>query len=236
MRKVGASNPAVLLALAVLLLPSQSARADEEPALFGQPGQVVVGLPRLVPLVALDVARAPASSDGSTGTTMSYGSVSGQNLVDQPRLSLGWVAAPHLEVGTDVTGTATLGGSPAVGDAPQVSLVGVMPHVGYLAPIRDALCLWLRAGAAYYVLGEKDVDASPGGNTAWSFTWRQLDVDVEAHMAVTALPHIAITAGIIAELPVVGHLDETRSGGLPSIDGGASWLHVGIVGGLLVYL
>ena len=135
---------------------------------------------------------------------MSYGSTSGQNLVDQPRLSLGWVAATHLEVGIDVTGTATLGGSPAAGDAPQVSLVGVMPHVGYLAPIRDALCLWVRAGVAYYLLGEKGVDASPGGRTAWSFTWRQLDVDVEAHMAVSALPHVAITAGIVAELPVIG--------------------------------
>jgi hypothetical protein len=236
MRKVGASNAAVLFALATLLLPGRSARADEEPALFGQQGQVVVGLPRLVPLVALDAARAPGSSDASTGTTMSYGSVSGQNMVDQPRLSLGWVAAPRLEVGTDVTGIATLGGSPAAGDAPQVSLFGFAPHLGYLAPIRDALCLWLRAGAAYYVLGEKGVDASPGGSTAWSFTWRQLDVDLEAHMAVTALPHIAITAGIVAELPVVGYLDEPRSGGLPSIDGSASWLHVGIVGGLLVYL
>ena len=68
MRKVGASNPAVLLVLAAVLVPWRSARADEEPALFGQPGQVVVGLPRLVPIVALDVARAPGSSDVPTGT------------------------------------------------------------------------------------------------------------------------------------------------------------------------
>ncbi len=237
MRKVGASNPAAALALVVVLLATpRSARADDEPALFGQPGQIVVGLPRLVPIVALDAPRSPGPGDAPSGTALSYGGSSGQNIYNQPRLSLGWVAATRLEVGADVTGYATLGGDPRAGDAPQVSLVGVAPHVGYLAPIRDALCLWLRAGAAYYVLDEKGVDASAGASTVWSFSWRQLDVDVEAHAVVTALPHIAITAGIVAELPVVGHLDEQRSGGLPSIDGSASWLHVGIVGGVLAYL
>jgi len=237
MRKVGASNPAAVLALAfVLLAPLRSAHAEDEPALFGQPGQVVVGLTRMVPIVALDAPRSPGSSDAPGGTTLAYGSTSSQSMYNQPRLSLGWVAATRLELGIDLTGYATLGGSPAARDAPRVSLGGIVPHVGYLAPIRDALCLWLRAGAAYYVLGEKGVDTSVGGSTAWSFTWRQLDVDVEAHMVVTALPHIAITAGVVAELPVVGQLEEQRSGRLPSIDGSASWLHVGIVGGILTYL
>lgn len=236
MWKVGASPAAALALVVVLLATLRSARADDEPALFGQPGQIVVGLPRLAPILALDASRSAVPSDAPSGTALSYGGSSGQNIYNQPRLSLGWVAATRLEVGTDVTGYATLGGDPRAGDAPQVSLIGVAPHVGYLAPIRDALCLWLRAGAAYYVLDEKGVDSSAGGSTAWSFSWRQLDVDVEAHAVVTAMPHVAITAGIVAELPVVGHLDESRSGGLPSIDGSASWLHVGIVGGVLAYL
>ena len=52
---------------------------------------------------------------------------------------------------------------------------------------------------------------------------------------LAAFPHMAVTVGVVVEAPLAGRFDEARTG-LPSVGAGASWLHVGFVGGLLTYL
>jgi hypothetical protein len=229
MRNVAAAALGALLALA------SPARADDG---FGEAGQLAIGLARLIPVAALNSwnVQAPGPNDGPSGTQLSFGNhPSGLSVYDLPRLGLDWMAARHLDLGVDLAAYGTLGGSPSPGDSPFVSLVGVAPHVGYVAPLLGVFGVWVRAGAAYYVLGERGVDGPASSAVPWSFTWRQLDADVEAHLVISAFPHTAITAGLVAELPVVGRFDERRVGG-PSVDGGAAWTHVGVLGGIVTYL
>jgi hypothetical protein len=229
MRNVAAAAVGALLAVAA------PARADEA---FGDAGQLAIGLARLIPVAALNSwnVQAPGPDDGPSGTQLSFGNhPSGLNVYDLPRLGVDWMAARHLDLGVDLAAYATIGGSPAPGDSPFVTLVGLAPHVGYVAPLVGVFGIWLRAGASYYVLGERGVDGTASSAVPWSFTWRQLDADAEAHLVISAFSHTAITAGIVAELPVVGRFDEHRVGG-PSVDGGAAWTHVGVLGGIVTYL
>jgi hypothetical protein len=205
-----------------------AAAVTGEPS-FGSSGQLVLSLPRLLPVVALDVRTVHAAGpvDATTGTSVALGNhPSGLDVYDLPRVGLDTLVTGRVTLGVEVAGYATLGATPSAG-APYVTLLGAAPRVGYLAPLASVVSAWLRAGASLYFYGEKAID--------WSSGWRQLDADLEALLVFTGFPHVAVTAGAVAELPLAGRFDETRSGGGPAVDAGASWLHVGLVGGLLTY-
>ena len=215
------------------------ARADdgEGPPLLGRAGQLVLGIPRLLPVLAVNSRSVGSSapSDAPTGTSVSFGNhPSGLTVYDLARLGLEAFATAHLTLGVDLAGYVTLGATPTPG-SPYVSILGAVPHVGYVAPLSRTTSFWLRAGVAYYLFGEKGVDAGAGAGAAWSFTWKQLDADLEVHLVVAAFPHMAVTAGVVVEAPLTGSFSEQR-GGAPNIDAGAAWTHVGFVGGLLTYL
>lgn len=230
-----------MMTVAVALVSSvgSAARAQtDEP--FGRPGQIVASVPRLIPLVALDssTVHTSAPNDGPSGTSLTFGGnhPSGIDLYGQPRAGLDWIATPHLTLGLDVTGTLTLGRGPVLGDSPYVTALGVSPRIGYIVALPRPMSVWLRAGTAYYALGERGIDGTPAATQTWSLTWKQLDADVEVFFVAAPLPHVAVTCGIFAEVPLAGWFDERRSGGGASVDAGAAWLHVGLTGGLLVYL
>jgi len=242
-------NPGVLLsvatvaALAVGASTERAAWAQTEDTRepFGKAGQLVFSIPRLLPLVAVNSwnVQSTAPNDATTGTWISFGNhPSGLDVYDLPRLGFDAFAADRLSLGVDLSGYATLGASPSVGN-PYVSIFGAAPHVGYLAPFSGVVSLWLRAGVAYYLLAERGVDAGGGvggaASVSWSYTWQQLEADVEAHLVLAAFAHMAVTVGVVAEVPLAGRFDEVRSGAA-AVDSGAGWVHVGVVGGLLTYL
>jgi hypothetical protein len=242
-------NPGVLLSVATVAAIASSApveraaraEAEDPPSPFGRTGQLVFSIPRLLPLVAVNSwsVQSSAANDAPTGTWVSFGNhPSGLNVYDLPRLGLDAFAADRLSLGVDLSGYATLGASPTLGN-PYVSIFGAAPHIGYVAPFSGVVSLWLRAGIAYYLLAEKGVDAGGAGAGArgvpWSFTWQQLDADVQAHLVLAAFSHMAVTVGLVAEVPLAGRFDEVRTGGA-AVDAGAGWVHVGFVGGLLTYL
>jgi hypothetical protein len=230
-RTAAAAAPLLLL----LALPSPARAADAD---LGETGQLVIGVARLIPVVAVNSwsVQTSAPNDGPSGTQVNFGNhPSGLSVYDLPRLSLDWIPAGHLTVGVDFAAYATLGGTPSAGDSPFVSLVGVAPHVGYIAPLVGVFGVWLRAGVAYYVLGERGVDGTAASPAPWSFTWRQLDANVDAYLVITAFAHTAITAGVVAEVPVSGWFEERRPAG-PGVDAAAGWTHVAVAGGILTYL
>jgi hypothetical protein len=229
------------IASSVALLADARAQTEDAPSPFGHAGQLVLGIPRLLPLVAVNSwnVQSTAANDAPTGTWVSFGNhPSGLNVYDLPRLGLDAFAADRLALGVDLAGYATLGGSPSIGN-PSVSIFGAAPHVGYVAPFGGVVSLWLRAGIAYYLLAEKGLDAGSGGagggGVPWSFTWHQLDADLEAHLVLAAFAHMAVTVGLVVEAPLTGRFDEVRSGA-GTVNAGAGWVHVGVVGGLLTYL
>ena len=238
-------NPGVLRSVVVVAALASSgafarvarAEAVDPPSPFGRAGQLVFSIPRLLPLVAVNSwnVGSTAANDAPTGTWVSFGNhPSGLNVYDLPRLGFDAFAADRLSLGVDLSGYATLGASPTLGN-PTVSIFGAAPHIGYLAPFGGVASLWLRAGVAYYLLAEKGVDAGGAASVPWSFTWQQLEADVEAHLVLAAFAHMAVTVGVVAEVPLAGRFAEVRTGAA-SVDAGASWVHVGFVGGLLTYL
>jgi hypothetical protein len=244
MRNLGALvSAATAAAIVGSGAPARAAPGQDDDATppLGRAGQLVFSIPRLLPVVAVNSwsVQSSAPNDAPVGTWLSFGNhPSGLNVYDLPRLGLDAFATGHLTLGVDLAGYATLGASPSPGN-PYVSIFGAAPRVGYLASLSPAVAFWLRAGVAYYLLSEKGVDtggsvSGPGG-APWSFTWKQLDADVEVHLVLVAFPHVAVTAGLVAELPLTGTFDEARTGAA-TVDSGAGWLHVGFVGGLLTYL
>ncbi len=202
-------------------------------------GVVVVSASRVIPLVALNDRSVDApANDGHAGTRLTFGSdPGGINAYNTPRIGFDATPARGLTVGSDFAAYATLGGSPSLGDEPQVSLFGVAPRVGWLGRLEKHAFVWLRGGVAYYALTEHGVNGAAGRVTSYSFTWKQLDFDGEVHLVFTPLPHLGVMAGAVAEVPVHGVFDETRAGGAgPSTQAGASWLHVALTAGLLAYL
>ncbi len=235
-------NPSVVLfaAIALSALAPRDARAqtDDQSSPFGRTGQLVFSIPRLLPLVAVNSwsVHSAAANDAPTGTWVSFGNhPSGLDVYDLPRLGFDAFATGRLTLGVDLAGYATLGASPSLGN-PYVSIFGAAPHVGYVAPLGRVTSVWLRAGVAYYLLAEKGVDTgAAAASVPWSFTWQQLDADVEVHLVLAAFAHMAVTVGLVVEAPLAGRFDEVRMGAA-SVDAGAGWLHVGFVGGLLTYL
>jgi hypothetical protein len=235
-------NLRVLLAAATSLAMETSAtlvcaQDQASSAPFGGAGQLILSVPRLLPVVAVNSwnVRSPAANDVPTGTWVSFGNhPSGLDVYDLPRLGFDAFALSHLTLGVELAGYATLGASASLGN-PYVSILGAAPRVGYVAPISHVVSVWLRVGVAYYLLAERGVDANGAAGVPWSFTWKQLEADVEAHLVVVAFPHMAVTVGVVAELPLAGRFDEVRAGAA-SLDASAGWVHVGFVGGLLTYL
>ena len=220
------------------------ARADDagKPAAdvpLGLPGQLVISATRLVPLAGVNSwnVRTSSANDGPSGTEIETGNhPSSLTVYDIPRLGFDWLPVARLTLGFDVGGYATLGGGAPVGDPSYVSIVELAPRVGYVAPLGDVVSVWLRAGVVGYVLNERGIDGSGVTAVPWSFTWKQLDADLEVHLVIAVFSHMAMTAGAIGELPLAGSFDETRSGGHPGVQASAAWLHIGVTGGLLAYL
>ncbi len=212
--------------------------AEGAPVPLGRAGQLVLSIPRLLPLVEVNSwrVRSSAPNDATTGTWLSFGNhPGGLDVYDLPRVGIDAFPADRVTLGVDLAGYATLGKGPSVA-SPYVSIFGAAPRIGYFAPLVRGASFWLRAGVAYYLLAEKGLDPGPaGGSVPWSYTWHQLDADLEAYLVLAAFAHMAATVGVALEAPLAGHFDETRSGA-PTVDAGAGWLHVGVVGGLLTYL
>jgi len=216
---------------ASLLLLSPPARADGAPAHLGEAGHVVWSLPRLVSALALEAFRGPRPSDAPSGTSLVTGAGTGTSVYGLPRVGVDWVFARSLTVGTELIASATFGGAPGLGDPPRVSAYGLFPRAGFVTKLATWADVWLRAGPAVYRLEAQGVNGTAATPVPWSYGWTQLDLDAEAQLVLAALPRVAVTASLVAEVPVSGRLDETRG-----ISGAASWLHVGLVGGLLLVL
>jgi hypothetical protein len=242
-------KPGVLLLVGAIAatgwpaLLERPARAEEPPAEdapvpLGRAGQLVLSIPRLLPLVEVNSwsVRSSSPTDATTGTWLSFGNhPGGLDVYDLPRLGLDAFAADRVTLGVDLAGYATLGKGPSLG-SPYVSIFGAAPRIGYVAPVAGIASVWLRAGIAYYLLAEKGLDpAAAGATVPWSYAWHQLDADLEAYLVLAAFAHMAATVGVAVEAPLAGHFDEAKTGA-PTVDASAGWLHVGVVGGILTYL
>ncbi len=220
-------------ALVVLSAGSSSAQTTAATGTsFGEQGEFILGIDRLVPLLAFQSESTSETANGTTSTISDsrssidflqnpFGVYSGNgspNFYNVPRLGLDYVVIPNLTIGGNVIvgfsvgGTheqqTTTGSTTTTKDTsePSFTLLGISPRVGYIFALSDLFAFWPRAGFSFYSLKTTTPVTDKMGNTTEtdSTTFTQFALDVEGMFVWTPLPHFGVTGGPILDIPVTG--------------------------------
>lgn len=199
---------------------------------FGEQGEFILGVDRLVPLLAYQSEKTSSTVDGTTSSISDsrssfnflqnpFGVYSGSgnpNFYDVPRLALDYVIIPNLTIGGNVIVGFTVGGTheqqTTAGSTtttkdtsePSFTLLGIAPRVGYIFALSDLFAFWPRAGFSFYSLKTTTPVTDKMGNTTEtdSTTFTQFALDLEGMFVWTPLPHFGVTGGPILDIPVTG--------------------------------
>ena len=226
---------------------------------FGEQGEFILGVDRLVPLLAYQSDKTSSTANGTTSSTSDsrssidflqnpfgvYSGGVGPNLYDMPRIALDYVILPNLTIGGNVILGFSLGGThetqTSMGSMtttkdtsePSYTLFGIAPRVGYI------FAFWPRAGFSFYSFKSTTPKLDMNGNTTEtdSTTYTQLALDVEGMFVWTPLPHFGVTGGPILDIPVTGsaNSDATIQAMTTSSSASFSSWHLGAGVGMITY-
>jgi hypothetical protein len=247
------------------LLTTSLAKAEAKGAL-GQQGEFIVSADRLVPVfsfvsVSQTIPGVPApglnkvvETNSQTAFSLLLGGTPGAppeaTFFTFPRLGLDYVVVPHITIGGDLLFYSTLGGNSTTEtdftngssqtvtvSAPTTLVFGVAPRGGYILPLSDLFSLWLRGGFSFYTASTK-VHTGNGNNAiTTSNNTNQLALDLDPQIVLTPLPHIGITGGLTADIPIAGGHSLTREtpNGSTTDSAGSSIFYFGVELGILVW-
>jgi hypothetical protein len=236
-----------------VLLTAGVASAQAAPA-FGEQGQAIVSVDRLMPLLSYDSYNIEDTVRGSTTqsqTSLSFvghglslfdygGGTNAPLFYDIPRFAFDYTVWQHLTVGGSIWAYFQLGnsttqhqpGQPDVSaDNGKVTFWGLAPRVGWILHLSDLFAFWPRGGISF-----NDASVSfPArmGGASTSATVTQWALNLEPMFALTPLPHAAITAGPVVDIPFAGSISQSANG--VSISVGSTQFHFGLTAGLLVW-
>jgi hypothetical protein len=262
LRAIVATSTAALVALS-----SRSSNAQTSAATgtsFGEQGEFILGVDRLVPLIAY---QSDSTSQTANGTTMSisdsrssidflqnpFGAASGAgpSFYNMPRIGLDYVVVPNLTIGGNVIVGFSLGGThqvqTTVGSTtttkdtsePSYTLLGISPRVGYIFALNELFAFWPRGGFSFYSLKTTTPTLDMNGNTTStaSQTFDQLALNLEGMFVWTPLPHFGVTGGPILDIPFTGSANtSTTAQGMTNTTSVSfsSW-HLGAGLGIITY-
>jgi len=230
---------------------------------FGERGEFIVSADRLMPLfsfthVSQDQPLVPGTKTVTTyneaAISLLWGSSSPDNgsappqtsFFTVPRVGFDYVIAPNVTVGGDLVIFFTLAGnngidttpnggatSTASTGTPSSFIFGIAPRGGYILRLTDLFSLWLRGGVSYYVATSKTSVTGPTVTTSAN----QFALDLDPQLVITPIPHLGVTLGLTADLPVAGgHSVDTQDNNISrSTSASSSVLFFGITTGLLAY-
>ena len=242
-----------------VLLAGASAHAQTH-GNFGQQGQFILGADRLFSLFAYthisqDQFNPPPNekvNNTYNATSMSF--FSGASPVDTfytvPRFGFDYVVVPQVTIGGELILFYTLGGSSSTStslnnggtmtnsqDNPGLITFGIAPRGGYILPLSDLFSLWLRGGVSYYISSSKQTQTQGTVQVTNSTSVNQFALDLDPQFVITPVPHFALTAGLTADIPIVGgHSNETDRPGMSTSN--SAWsgiMFIGVTAGLLGY-
>ena len=232
---------------------------------FGEQGEFILGVDRLVPLLAYQSDKTSSTANGTTSSTSDsrssidflqnpfgvYSGGVGPNLYDMPRIALDYVILPNLTIGGNVILGFSLGGThetqTSMGSMtttkdtsePSYTLFGIAPRVGYIFALNELFAFWPRAGFSFYSFKSTTPKLDMNGNTTEtdSTTYTQLALDVEGMFVWTPLPHFGVTGGPILDIPVTGsaNSDATIQAMTTSSSASFSSWHLGAGVGMITY-
>jgi hypothetical protein len=254
---------ATVAASVCVLLTSSLSHAQARTG-FGERGQFIVSADRLMPLFSfthVSQDQQPLAPGTKTVTTYNEAAISllwGSSSPDDgsappqtsfftvPRVGFDYVIAPNVTVGGDLIIFFTLAGNSGIDTTPNggatstVStgnpssfIFGIAPRGGYILRLTDLFSLWLRGGVSYYVATSKTSATGPTVTTSAN----QFALDLDPQLVITPIPHLGVTLGLTADLPVAGgHSVDTQNNNVSaSTSASSSVLFFGITTGLLAY-
>lgn len=210
---------------------------------FGEQGEFIISADRLMPLFAYESDKVDTGGGSSNTTTVtSIAFVTHNPTIDgvynAPRFAFDYTVWKHLTVGGSVWAAFQLGnsttqsapGQPDVTtDNPKVTFWGLAPRAGWILHLNDLFAFWPRGGISFAdtSFGQtiRGVDHTTT-NTQWA-------IALEPMFALTPVPHAAITAGPVVDIPIGGSTSQSANG--MSISNSETLFHFGLTAGLLIW-
>jgi hypothetical protein len=233
-------------AAAATVLATSTAAGQPAPG-FGDQGQFIVSADRLMPLFAYESdkrANGDGSSDTQTVTSLTF-VTHGPTLVtvyNVPRFAVDYTVWKHLTVGGSVWAYFQLGnsithsapGQPDVtDDQPKVIYWGLAPRAGWILHLSDLFAFWPRGGISFNDTQTKQTRRMGNMTVDETDTTTQWAIDLEPMFAFTPVPHAAITAGPVVDIPFAG--SDSRSAGGTTVSNDVTMFHFGLTAGLLIW-
>ncbi len=247
------------LSMGAMLSFASSAQAQpKEYGGFGEKGRVIISADRFLTLFSF-VSRTDTSEDvnnnqiierktTTSGPALSLllgGNEPRENVHTIPRVSLDYTVIPQLTIGGSVAVAFGLGGkqeTTAGGvsrsiDAPNRTILGFVPRVGYIFNLNDTIAFWPRAGFGMYRVSDskEDLDKNVRVEVTDASTYFSLDLDPQ--FTFLPFPHVGITAGPLVNIPLAG--SRTLTAKLPNGETSRSTdtktFQFGVTAGLLVW-
>lgn len=201
------------LLLLVSLLAAPVARAEADAPSPAMPHPRVVSAERLFGFAyasrSIDGTRSmtPLEETGTTFGPLDAGATTA--LFAVPRLAFDVFVYKRLSVGTALSYARTSSRQTATA-FPEVSLqpttndtLVVAPRIGFLAPLRSSISLWVRAGFTY-VLAHRTRAAMEFGTNELRETLALHALTLEAPLAIRVVDHFLLTAGPTLDLGLDG--------------------------------
>jgi hypothetical protein len=263
MRSLGIAPRARALALSTLALAfslsvSRGAKAQpKEYGSFGEKGRLIVSADRFLTVLSY-ASRTETFTDNNgnqrverevttSGPALSLllgGNIPRENVHSIPRLSVDYTVIPQLTVGGSVALAFGLGGKQetTVGnqtrsvDAPNTTIFGIAPRVGYILNLNDSIAFWPRGGVAFYSVSESsDNGGNPEVTTRDTRSYWSLDLDPQ--FVFLPFAHVGVLAGPIVNIPLAGSLSHTTetAGRTDTTSTDSKTFQFGITAGLLVW-
>jgi hypothetical protein len=234
-------------AAAAALLATGTASGQAAAPGFGEQGQFIVSADRLMPLFAYESEK-HANGDGTTDTTtvtsltfVTHGPAL-ITVYNVPRFALDYVVWKHLTVGGsawayfqlgDSRTTSAPGQADVTVDQPKITYWGLAPRVGWILRLGDLFAFWPRGGISFTDNESKQTRHMGNVTVDETNTLTQWAIDLEPMFAFTPVPHAAITAGPVVDIPFAGSVSNSAGGTTVSND--ETMFHFGLTAGLLIW-
>ncbi len=190
-------------------------------------GTVIIGLDRIVPVIAVT----HDTVDSQSTTRAAYGTSPGSDDVyNVPRLGLDVVAFHHISFGA-ASALRIDTGSPSnvPGADPLTSLFSFTPRVGYVAQVAPEIAFWPRVGFSMSEIFTR----SNADNVRTTTLRMDGAASLEVAMIATPIRVLGVTMTLGTELPVAGHQQQTTPTGTQSLS--TSRLHFVIDAGVIAH-
>lgn len=214
---------AVLGTAGVLCASAPGSASAQEANGFGEKGQLILSVDRLMPLLSYSSQSETSTqggltvktSDSGTSAALLFGSEPTLAVVHTlPRIAFDFTIVNHLTVGGSIAAVFGLGGSREVDagngtpvrktDTPSRTVIGFAPRVGYVLPVGRNFAFWPRLGFALYSVSSKSDNVVANAVVTTTNTDTLFSLDLDPQFVWTPIQHFFFNVGPLLNIPLSG--------------------------------